>query len=281
MQAASSSDLDQRVTGRYLARAPRLAFHVFGLLVVVLMIYAWSARDLRYLQAESGLGYALGIVGGSLMLLLLMYPLRKRLRFMRSWLTLPTWFRLHMLLGVLGPCCILLHCNFRLGSTNSSVALAAMLLVAGSGLIGRYLYGKFHYGLYGEQIRLKQLAEDLDAFYGGVHRTGLSADVEKELSAIYRGCRQILERQQQAISLRALLRQRGWLRSRKRHLARVASSTGGELEVHFRALTALLERLAGFRLFERLFALWHVVHIPVFLLMVVTAITHVLVVHWY
>ena len=100
-----------------------------------------------------------------MMVVLLLYPLRKRLRFMRGWLKLGSWFRLHMLLGVLGPLCILLHCNFRLGSTNSTVALACMLLVAGSGLIGRYLYGKFHFGLYGQQVGLHELKSDLDYIY--------------------------------------------------------------------------------------------------------------------
>ena len=50
---------------------------------------------------------------------------------------------------------------------------------------------------------------------------------------------------------------------------------------HQRALASLLDKLAGLRLFERLFGLWHVVHIPVFLLMIVTAIVHIFVVHWY
>jgi hypothetical protein len=46
-------------------------------------------------------------------------------------------------------------------------------------------------------------------------------------------------------------------------------------------MVALLDKLAGLRLGERLFGLWHVIHIPVFILMVVTAIIHIFVVHWY
>ena len=40
------------------------------------MVWAWSVRDYRYLEAESGIGYALGIVGASMMLILLLHPLR-------------------------------------------------------------------------------------------------------------------------------------------------------------------------------------------------------------
>ena len=116
---------------RYFARTPRAAFTLFSLLTTTIVVWAWLVRDYRYLQAEEGFGYALGIVGASFMTVLLLYPLRKRWRAMQSWLQVKSWFRLHMMLGVLGPVCILLHCNFQLGSTNSSIALSAMLLVAG------------------------------------------------------------------------------------------------------------------------------------------------------
>ena len=37
-------------------------------------------REDSFLTAETGLGYMLGIVGGTMMLLLLLYPLRKHVR---------------------------------------------------------------------------------------------------------------------------------------------------------------------------------------------------------
>merc|ERR1711879_716280 len=61
--------------------------------------------------------------------------------------------------GVLGPTLILFHSNFSLGSTNSRVALFCMLLVAGSGLIGRYLYSRIHFGLYGKRASLVELTD--------------------------------------------------------------------------------------------------------------------------
>jgi hypothetical protein len=42
-----------------------------------------------------------------------------------------------------------------------------------------------------------------------------------------------------------------------------------------------VERLAQFSVFERIFALWHVVHIPLVYLLVVTAVWHVIAVHMY
>ena len=252
------------------------------------MLWAWSVRDYHYVQAESGIGYALGVIGASLMTILLLYPLRKRLRLMQNWLNIKSWFRLHMLLGVLGPLCILLHSNFQLGSTNSTVALVCMLLVAGSGLMGRYLYGKFHYGLYGHQVGLQQLKADLDSFYQTLEQQPLGDEPKQQLQDLYRGCDKIIASQRQSVSLRQLISQRRWLHQMSRQtlaaMTRDPAVSGSAHQVlveHHRALAALLDKLAGLRFFERLFGVWHVVHIPVFLLMVVTAIVHVFVVHWY
>ena len=65
-------------------RASRTGSWLFSLFVIAVLYYGWSIRDEGYLTAESGLGYALGIIGGTLMLLLLLYPVRKRVRSMRT-----------------------------------------------------------------------------------------------------------------------------------------------------------------------------------------------------
>ena len=111
----------------------------FSIFITVLLISGFLGRDESYLSPTDGMGYALGIIGGSLMLLLLFYPLRKSWRVMQNWGPIKYWFQLHMLFGVLGPVLVLFHSNFSLGSTNSNLALFSMLIVAGSGLIGRYL----------------------------------------------------------------------------------------------------------------------------------------------
>ena len=285
---AISGDFSRKTPiARYLSSSPRTAFRAFAVLVAAVMGWAWWVRDYRYLQAESGAGYALGIAGASMMVILLLYPLRKRVRFMQGWLQLRSWFSLHMLLGVLGPLCILLHCNFRLGSTNSNVALTSMLLVAGSGLVGRYLYGKFHFGLYGQQVGLQQLKTDLDYICQQFEASGLEDPGRAGLKALYETCSEIIESQRKKVSVRQLIGQRRRLRQMTRQALStiVADDTTAaarkQLEDLRHALVALLDKLAGLRLFERLFGLWHIVHIPVFLLMIVTAIVHIFVVHWY
>ena len=65
---------------RVAAGSPRrliTAGRVFSLLRRMLFV-GWSMQTERYITPKRGMGYALGIIGGSLMLLLLLYSLRKR-----------------------------------------------------------------------------------------------------------------------------------------------------------------------------------------------------------
>ena len=110
---------------------------------------------------KDGAGYWIGIAGGTILLLQLAYPLRKRARFMRRMGSAPLWFRAHMIMGIIGPLLILYHSNYSLGAPNSNVALTAMLGVAASGIIGRYFYGKVHNGLYGAHSNLQDLLEQV------------------------------------------------------------------------------------------------------------------------
>src|SRR5882724_12861579 len=136
----------------------RLPWPLIWTLVVAIVLYGgYHAQMERYITPQRGLGYWLGITGGSMMLLLLMYSARKRVSWLRWMGGIPAWFEFHMVLGVVGPVLILFHSNFSLGATNSNVALICMLLVAGSGVVGRYIYTRLHAHMDGNEDTLEQL----------------------------------------------------------------------------------------------------------------------------
>ncbi len=122
----------------------------------IILLYGWTLRNDNYLSAEEGAGYVLGIVGGSLMLIILLYPLSKRVMLLNHLIPGRYWFGVHMFLGTVGPAMILFHSNFQMGSTNSTIALICMLLSAGSGIVGRYFYTSIHHGLYGKRKTLME-----------------------------------------------------------------------------------------------------------------------------
>lgn len=248
-------------------------------LVAVLLVYAWSIRDQHILTAETGLGYWLGIIGSTLMLLLLLYPLRKRIRFMNRFGAVPGWFRMHMVFGVIGPGLVLLHSNFQLGSLNSRMALFSMLLVAGSGYIGRFLYYRVQLGLSARKQMVVAMHEraraqlddlGLEASKLEALMTVLTAFEKQNLAPISSYVSAIVR------SVRAGRRRRG-LRQKFALHADVPNSK--EFSAALDAYLAGAKKVQRFMLYERMFSLWHLLHLPLFLILFAAAILHVVAVH--
>lgn len=296
--APAHGTLSRRLIELYQPRILRAGVLLSYVAVSLLLYLGWTLRGEHILTAESGLGYALGIAGGSMMLLLLLYPLRKKARFMRHFGPVKYWFRLHMTFGVLGPVCILYHCGFQLGSMNSNVALLCMLIVASSGLVGRYLYMNIHHGLYGSKATLEELRRDAATLKQELAERIESAPrlLERldafESHALAPDCRTLTRGLRNlflgfsAWRLRASLRQ--CIRAEIRRHAEAATLTNAELRALRRSLqqhvSARLEsvrKIAGLGLYERLFSAWHLLHFPLFLMLVISGIVHVFAVHIY
>lgn len=248
------------------------------------LAWVWTQRDEGMLTPEEGLGYALGISGSLLMLALLIYPLRKRIRGLRFLGNVPGWFRLHMILGIIGPALIVVHSNFGLGSFNGRVAMAAMLIVAGSGFIGRFLYGRIHRGLYGRKRSVQDRIDDLVSVRDDLSPASGAADLAAFLARTE--ARRV---RPDAGLLRAFALFMGSVFSHHR-LRRQILTTGVvppavAADARFRArLDAYFLALAhaeALTFYERLFALWHMLHLPLFVILVAAALGHVYAVHYY
>ncbi len=262
------------------------------------LILGWAYRGEEILTAKEGTGYILGIVGGSMMLLLVLYPLRKTARFMRRMGAIRHWFRAHMVLGLVGPALVIFHANFSMGSLNSSVALTTMILVAVSGLIGRYIYAGIHYGLYGREMDLNELR---NAFKDRSHGMKYVLDYapaiqERILNFDARVLRPRYSFMGSIAGLVATSFAALWLRLvlalALRRTLRVAAKrhrwTAEERKAHKRGARRYIVNhiaaamvIARFKVYERLFSLWHLLHLPLFLLLVLTAIIHVVAVHMF
>lgn len=270
----------------------------FFLVVAAALFIGWQLRNEEYLTAESGLGYALGIVGSVLMLLLLLYALRKRVRFMQEWGATKYWFQAHMIMGVLGPALILFHSNFQVASMNSTVALVSMLLVAASGFVGRYIYTKIHYGLYGSQMSLTELKNEIESKKNDlVLELGHAPKLKERLlaydTAVLRPCHNFLQSVWHFLitELRTpwtyfvlLLELRRALKMGAQHAGWSAlelQRKKREARRHISAHMTTALRIAKFSVYERLFAAWHVFHLPLTILFVIAVVVHVIAVHMY
>lgn len=266
--------------------------HFFTVCMLALLYFGWMHRDDNYLSAETGPGYLLGITGGSLMIILLLYPLSKRIKLMTQLIPIRYWFGIHMLFGVIGPIMVLFHSNFHLGSINSSIALVSMLLVAGSGLVGRYIYTNIHHGLYGSRITLSELKQETEnnhsellGMYAMDEKLNLRLiSMEDKALQPYTG---LIKSLAHVISLAVNAQQ---LKLNVMQLVKESYNDNREDKTlpdskvviqSVNRYTLALRRAAAFKLYERLFSLWHILHLPLFIMMIITAIIHIFAVHMY
>ncbi|MCW5659855.1 MAG: hypothetical protein KIT60_19325 [Burkholderiaceae bacterium] len=268
------------------------------LLLAALVGAAWQIGEMGLLQRNDDTSYWIGVVGGSFMLALFVYPLRKYARFMQGWGKVKVWFWAHLALGISGPWLILIHSQFRIGSVNAGVALISMCIVVVSGVVGRFIYVRIHRGLHGERTSLDELRR----------RAGLVEDtarsrlhfcpaVEDRLQTFERRVLQAHPEWTTHLSHVALLPIQQWithlrcvrdLRQPLHQLARQHGWEAVELRRRQRRARRLVDqylnavvRVAQYSAYERVFALWHMAHLPFIYLLVISAVVHVVAVHAY
>ncbi len=270
---------------------------LFMAALAVLVGAAWRVSQQDFFTPGDPVGYWLGVVGGSMMLLLLLYPLRKHIRAFQRWGNVKMWLWVHMLLGIGGPLLILIHCKFQAGSMNAAAALYSMVIVASSGVMGRFLYVRVNRGLAVERQTLDSMRR---ALVDGGDKSVLSvlAPVRERLQAFdamavgaseragapwfvlalvlpWQSWVSRLKTQAFARScLKAMAVQKGWsadaLKRRQQRLRK-------EIVGYYIGVM----RVALFSAWAKLFSWWHVAHVPFVFLLVIAGVVHVVAVHAY
>ncbi|MDG0978710.1 MAG: hypothetical protein P8O79_03185 [Halieaceae bacterium] len=267
-----------------------------AVLCVIAIVAGWGIRDEYLINAERGIGYALGVIGGGFMLALLIYPIRKRYPTAPAFvLSTPTWFKLHMLLGLIGPILILYHSNFGLGSTNANIALFSMLLMVTSGLVGRFIYSKIHMGLYGSKAHFAALIKDQDQLSQSLLDLSLTMN-SRELASSIKDHLQSVKATlvEQKVSNNPLV-----VAARNAHLTRAHRALTKQIKLLTRDQTGEIEaslglvqnyvseffytsrKINGLAFYDRLFSIWHMLHLPIFFMLIIAGFVHVYAVHTY
>jgi hypothetical protein len=245
-----------------------------------------TLADIRF---GSGLRFWLGVVGTTLLALLLLYPLRKAIFKSRVPGSVGRWFHIHILLGLIGPVLILYHANFSLGGFNANVALWSMLAIAVSGVVGFFVYTRVSRDYYLTNERARQHRKALIAAlpdHGDAlaWKAGLTSEMEAFEVDILK------PRQGVIASLRARLR----LEQRRRPIVhmiagyveehaqarKLTSNEHRQLRAisgrHVRAYFALAQSSMSQSIREQLWARWRLFHMPLFVIMVGAVVLHVI-----
>lgn len=276
-----------------------------ALLVSLVLGLAWLVAFGNLFKPGSKLGYNLGLAGGLLLLSLLLYPLRKRIRTFDRLGQMESWFRYHMFIGIAAPALILFHSTFRIGSMNGRIALYAMLLVALSGLAGRFIYRHVHRGMYGKEVTLAELDAEFKSRQQNISSVfALRPDIEQQLQEFRRFAFARPDSMPQRIWRFITLRHKGKRLAHRiaRDAQKARASKAGEQtlilspgqtipaqqQYERRSAERLINdyiyavvRLAQLSGWAKLLSLWHVAHVPFIYLLVFSGIAHVVAVHLY
>jgi hypothetical protein len=276
-----------------------LAAMAVGVAVVVLIVAGFALKGREIFVPGEGVAYKFGIIGGSTMLLLLFYPVVKRVTWLGFQRHGGVWLQLHMFLGILGPLLIFYHANFSFGALNSNLALLSMIAVSGSGVIGRYIYTRVHRGMSAVKFDLGNLLADssrtmlaIEASMGGnggvltkdmakFAKTVLpqSAGMVSAFAALVkipiqsRAARsQLVREANKQIHVNAKVENWSWIEQTRRK-----SKVKREIVTFLNSVS----KAAQLTFWERIFSLWHLFHVPLFFVLLVSGVIHVVAVHLY
>lgn len=142
-----------------LALAGMLALLVYG------FAYYWSYPEQRalspkhaYLKPSGTIGLRLGMFGVLLFLFIYLYPLRKKWAWLGRQGSSRRWLDFHVLLGLAAPVVITFHSSFKF-SGIAGIAYWIMVVVALSGVVGRYIYAQIPRSLNSAELSLQEAQE--------------------------------------------------------------------------------------------------------------------------
>lgn len=251
--------------------------------------YYWTPLDVRaytdlhpLLRPSGAVGRWLGIVGLALMLVMHVYSLRKRARWL-GWMGPVTfWLEFHIFCGLFGPVLITLHTSFKFNGLIS-VAYWSMVIVVCSGFVGRYLYVRIPRSLRGQELNRQETSQRANLLKEELAASGMDRET---LAAIEDFERAHLPHSEDDTTWLGLIFGELGFRLRLRKLSRRLRREGlaPELARHSLRLfgdhALLLRRIFYLKKTKRLFDLWRVYHKPLAVLMAVIVTLHVAVV-WY
>jgi len=234
---------------------------------------------LHDVYAPSGsTGLDLGIAGTVMIVVgVLLYGLRKRLRVLQGTGSLKHWLQFHIFLCTLGPFLVLLHTSFKFGGIIS-IAFWSMTLVVLSGVFGRYVYVRIPKTIQGQFLSISALDEQRDAM---IAEAGKNAGVDPDR---LRGIISPTGLTRPKSTLHALRLAIAHDLSRRAQIHRVKSALGrlsippdsrSRLLELAKAQLRLQQQVALLQPFQRLFRYWHVFHLPLAVLMLLILSIHV------
>ncbi|MBT3602949.1 MAG: hypothetical protein HN521_07765 [Candidatus Latescibacteria bacterium] len=262
-----------------------LLFFIWLVVTVSVGIEGWAYYQLplidrpldvghKMLKPGGFYGHGLGVAGASMIVFgVLMYMVRKRVRWMMDWGNLRVWLTVHIFLCVMGATLVTFHTAFKVGGLVA-VSFWCMIGVVLSGVLGRYVYVRIPRDLGGRAVT----AAHLETEYQNIC-DHLSERLGKEHQAV--GMLADISRSQHAGPLALLVSDL----TRFFHMRQVRNVLKMDMRLsaaHFGQIIQLAKKQASlqrsihfYQTLQNVLHYWHVIHLPFTVVMFLIMIVHI------
>lgn len=233
------------------------------------------------IQKGSDLCVFLGNLGFALILVAMLYPVRKALpKFFKRLGKKPRWLDFHNFCGYMGTLLISFHTGFDFMLSGSTIGYFALILVALSGFLGRFLYQMIPRGVAGTELQMRDIenednmiSEKLDVIF---------SHSKSQREKVQEAVKKIVGEEGQTLTffrmIRSFLVTPGYIRKLMNELQDTQKLTMGEL---MKLETLLIEKVklarnVSYLSFSyKLFQKWQYIHRPFAYIMGGFAICHI------
>ena len=233
-------------------------------------------------EPSKGIWHAVGWTGSSMMILMMLYSVRKRFSIFNSLGSLRHWLSAHIFLGIMGPILVTFHTTFKFGGIIAT-SFFCMIITVFFGIMGRYIYVQIPRDLSGTELEtneIDKIAESLDIKLSEYLKNVNIADLFKEISIA----------DEKAKSLNVLSALFFMIKTDIKNLYRITHlkniiRTRYHLSVKVRReIVSLLKKKASLirqknflATSHRLLHYWHVLHVPLAIVMFLIMFLHIIV----
>ena len=209
-------------------------------------------------------GQGLGIIGTFMILFgVVIYIARKRYNFLAKQIRLKYLLEFHIFLCTLGPILVLFHTAFKFGGIVS-VAFWSMVAVVLSGVIGRFIYNQIPKTIEGRALSLNELKHMKTDLAAVLHQKFKLESNTITIVADLMSKENTLESKKKLSYLRRVLGRKDLPKTDRRAILKLAKQE-----------ITLSKRIGRLQKMQNLFKLWHVVHMPFAIIMLIVVVIHV------
>ena len=237
----------------------------------------------KLLKPSGKFGHTLGVIGASMIIIgIMMYSTRKRMRSLWNLGKLSTWLELHIFLCLLGPFLVIYHTTFKAGGI-AAISLWSMLSVAASGIVGRFLYVLIPRTMAGSEMTAQQINAQFDAQEKILLETEIGRNIRQMID---RSFAKMTRPENLSQTISAFLR----IQKLKRQVRSMVHSRLSESHIEHKTAQTLV-RVASMRAtliqksllliqIDKLFYYWHAINLPFTAIMLTTLAVHIGIAIW-